>query len=66
MMDIKTPLRDLINRLPDRNLRKIAREAKVPYWPLYEWAAGKVEKLDVDHANRLHEHLTGQKWEVKL
>lgn len=63
MSDIKSTLKTLVAN--KRNLREVARESGTPYWTLYEWMRGKVDKLDVDHASKLAEYLTGQGFTVE-
>lgn len=65
IMDLKTSLRQLLTGQPGKNLAQIARDADVPYWPLFYFDRGSSQTLDVDHAHKLYTHLTGKKWTVE-
>lgn len=60
MQDIKTSLRRLLGDPSGLNLAKIAEDAGIPYYRLYHFARGSKKSLDVDDAERLYRHLTGE------
>lgn len=56
MESIKSSLRKLIDEHPD-SLHKIAKNAQVPYFPVYRFMKGRTDTLDTDIAEGLAREL---------
>lgn len=58
-MDVKARLKKLVAD-SGRSLSVLAKEAKVPYYPLQRFVKGDTVTYDVESAAKLYQHLTGK------